>query len=147
MHVQCDTLHTCLFSLLFVSCPHRIALITSVLLRQLAWRVCRKISASNAYTCTILLCCHTLYSILILMCTNIAIAFTCSSEKFLEKLKLLTRYLYTLTWCGYGSSSLKVKCSEEGGFYFSILVPFSSNKSEGFLHYQFASPWKLYFNA
>ena len=57
---------------------HGMALITSVLLRQLAWR---KISASNAYTCTILLYCHALYSIIILTYTNITIAFTCRSEK------------------------------------------------------------------
>jgi len=53
MHVQCDTLHTCLFYLLFCVLPtqntDRILLITSVPLRRLAWR---KISASNAYACT-----------------------------------------------------------------------------------------------
>ena len=96
IHVRCDTLHTCLFYSLFVSCPHSMALITSVTLRQLTWR---KISASNAHTCTILLCYHALYSILILMYTNtnIATAFTCKSEKIPRKLKLLTRDLYRLT--------------------------------------------------
>ena len=93
-----DVIHcicTCLFYLLFMSCPHRMALIMSVPLRRLAWR---KISASNAYTCTILLDYHALYSILILICTNITIAFSCRSEKFLKKLKLLTRDLYSLAW-------------------------------------------------
>ena len=86
IHVRCDTLHTFLFYLLFVSCPHRMALITSIPLRRLAWR---KISASNAYTCTILLCYHALYSIIILMCTNITIAFTWRSEKNPQKIKTL----------------------------------------------------------
>jgi len=90
IHAQCNTLHTCLFYLLFVSCPHRMALITSAPLRQLTWR---KISASNACTCTILLCYHALYSILIIICTNIAITFTCRSEKIPRKIKTLD------TWC------------------------------------------------
>ena len=89
IHVRCDTLHTCLFYLLFVSYPHRKALITSVPLRWLAWR---KISASNAYTSTILLCYHALYSILILMCMNIAIAFTSKSEKIPWKIKILDKW-------------------------------------------------------
>jgi len=78
---------------------------------------------------------------------NIAIAFICRSGKFLEKLKILTHDLAIqvnpVTLCGYGSSSLKVKCSKACGFYFSKLVPFSSSKSSEFLHYQFASPWRL----
>ena len=94
IHVRCDTLHTCLFNLLFVSCPNRETLIMSILQRRLAWR---KISASNIYTCTILLCYHTLYSILTLMCTHIAIDFTCRSKKnSSKKLKILTRNLYRL---------------------------------------------------
>ena len=68
IHVRCDTLHAYLFYLLFVSCPHRMTMITSIPQRWLAWR---KISASNAYTCTMLLCHHALYTILILMCMNI----------------------------------------------------------------------------
>ena len=55
------TLHTCSFNLLFVSFPHRMTLITSIPHRQLVWR---EISASNTYTCTMLLCYHALYSIL-----------------------------------------------------------------------------------
>ena len=86
MHAWCDTLHTCLFYLLFVSCPRRMALITSVMLRRLTWR---KISDSNANTCTIALCYHALYSILILMYTKIAITFTCGNEKIPRKIKTL----------------------------------------------------------
>jgi len=59
-------------------------MITSTPQERLAWK---KISASNAYTCTILLCYHALYSILILMCMNIAITFTCKSEKIPRKSK------------------------------------------------------------
>ena len=93
MHVRCDVLHTYQFYLLFVSCPHRITLITSVPLRRMAWR---KISTSNPHTCcTILLCYHALYSILILMCINVAIAFTCRREKIPRKIKTLD------TWSSY----------------------------------------------
>ena len=62
------------FTNFFVSYPHSMALIASVLLRRVARK---KISASNAYTCTILPCYHAPYSILLLMCMYIAIAFTC----------------------------------------------------------------------
>ena len=43
LHVQCDA---CLFYLLFVSYPPRMALIASIKHRQLVWK---KISASNTY--------------------------------------------------------------------------------------------------
>ena len=70
--------------LLFVFCLHRMALIT----RCSVEAACME-EATNTYTCTIILCYHTLYSILILMCMNIAIAFICRSGKIPRKIKNL----------------------------------------------------------
>ena len=138
IHVRCDTLYTCLqcIYLLFMSCPHRMVMITNVLRRRL------KILASNTYTCTTLLCNHTLYSILIVMHMNIAIAFTCRSGKNPQKITNLDSW--SIQWhrvamvpVHWRSSALKV------WLLFQLVNPFFSNKSSEFLYYQFVSPWKL----